>query len=88
LSIKSPTAEDIIKYINYFYQSPDEGTSISDLLGKLEVEEDEEADSEETERVSESDSVIMQLVNKIINDAYIRRTSDIHVEPNVTKKKR
>ena len=36
--------------------------------------------------VSESDSVIMQLVNKIINDAYNRRASDIHVEPNVTKK--
>jgi len=36
--------------------------------------------------VTESDSVIMQLVNKIINDAYGRRASDIHVEPNVDKK--
>ena len=36
--------------------------------------------------VTESDSVIMQLVNKIINDAHARRASDIHVEPNVGKK--
>ena len=28
----------------------------------------------------------MQLVNKIVNDAYNRRASDIHVEPNVGKK--
>jgi len=28
----------------------------------------------------------MQLVNRIINDAYIRNASDIHIEPNVTKK--
>jgi type II secretory ATPase GspE/PulE/Tfp pilus assembly ATPase PilB-like protein len=28
----------------------------------------------------------MQLVNKIINDAYFRRSSDIHIEPNVAKK--
>lgn len=79
-------AEDIIKYINYFFQAPEEGTSISELLGKLEAEDNEEGESEDAEKVSESDSVIMQLVNKIINDAYIRRTSDIHVEPNVSKK--
>jgi len=33
--------------------------------------------------VTESDSVIMQLVNKIVNDAFARRASDIHIEPNV-----
>ena len=43
-------------------------------------------DEEDGEMVTESDSVIMQLVNKIINDAYGRRASDIHVEPNVGKK--
>jgi len=78
--------EDIVKFINYFFQSPDDDTSISELLGKLEVEEEEEEDTGEEERVSESDSVIMQLVNKIINDAYLKRSSDIHIEPNVMKK--
>ncbi len=76
--------EDILKFINYFFQSPEDESSISELLGRLDAEE--EAEEEDAEAVTESDSVIMQLVNKIINDAYTRRTSDIHVEPNVTKK--
>jgi type II secretory ATPase GspE/PulE/Tfp pilus assembly ATPase PilB-like protein/GAF domain-containing protein len=78
-------AEDIIKYISYFYQSPEDEFTISDILGKAEMAE-EEPDEEDGEVVTESDSVIMQLVNKIINDAYSRRSSDIHIEPNVGKK--
>jgi GAF domain-containing protein len=74
--------EDIVKYINMFFSAHDEDHSINDILGKLDSEEaiDEE---EEGEVVTESDSVIMQIVNKIINDAYVRRSSDIHVEPNI-----
>ena len=40
----------------------------------------------EEEEVSESDSIIMQVVNKIILDAYAKRASDIHVEPNPGKR--
>ena len=76
--------EDIQKFINYFYQAPEDESSISDILHKLDVEEESEEEGEDA--VTESDSVIMQLVNKIINDAYARRASDIHVEPNVGKK--
>lgn len=76
--------DDIHRYINYFFQVPDDESSIKDILGKLDV--DEEAPEEEDAEVTESDSVIMQLVNKIINDAYARRASDIHVEPNIAKK--
>ncbi|MFA4915841.1 MAG: ATPase, T2SS/T4P/T4SS family [Syntrophales bacterium] len=77
--------EDIRKFIHYFFQSPGDESSFTDLLGKLE-DEDEIEEEEDGEIVTESDSVIMQLVNKIINDAYKRRASDIHVEPNVDKK--
>jgi len=28
----------------------------------------------------------MQLVNRVINDAYMRNASDIHIEPNIQKK--
>ncbi len=77
--------EDINKYITYFFQAQGDDSSISDILGRAETTE-EETQEEEDEAVTESDSVIMQLVNKIINDAYARRTSDIHVEPNVGKK--
>jgi len=79
--------EDIVKFIGYFFQSPEDETSISEILGKLDADSDS-ADQEEEggDVVTESDSAIMQLVNKIINDAYTRRTSDIHIEPNVGKK--
>ncbi len=76
--------EDIIKYVNYFYQSPEDESTIKDLLGRMDTEEDTE--DEEGEVVTESDSVIMQIVNKVINDAFNRRSSDIHIEPNVAKK--
>jgi len=78
-------SDDIIKYINMFFTSHVDEHSINDLLGRL--DEDEDTDQEEDgEVINESDSVIMQLVNKIINDAYTRKTSDIHIEPNITKK--
>lgn len=77
--------EDILKYINLFFTSPDDESSIIDILGKL--DSNQNIDDEEGEDViTESDSVIMQLVNKIINDACARRSSDIHIEPNIAKK--
>jgi type II secretory ATPase GspE/PulE/Tfp pilus assembly ATPase PilB-like protein len=76
--------EDILKYITQFYRSGEGDESITEMLGRLEIGEDRE--EEEEDLVSESDSVIMQLVNKIINDANTRRASDIHIEPSVRKK--
>ncbi|MEE9913079.1 MAG: GspE/PulE family protein [Deltaproteobacteria bacterium] len=78
--------EDILKYINLFFRTTDGEHSFTELLGKLDDEERSYDDEEGSELVTESDSVIMQLVNKIINDAYARRASDIHVEPNVGRK--
>ncbi len=78
--------EDIIKYINLFYHSPEDEHSFTELLGKMEDEDAAAEEEEGADGVTESDSVIMQLVNKIINDAYTRRASDIHIEPNVGKK--
>lgn len=76
--------EEILKFINYFYRIEEEQVSISEILGKLDITHEEVEDEEED--ISESDSAIMQLVNKIINDAYLSRASDIHVEPNTKKK--
>lgn len=78
--------EDIIKFINLFYHSPEDEHSFTEILGKMEDEDSPMEDDESGEVVTESDSVIMQLVNKIINDAYNRRASDIHIEPNIGKK--
>ncbi len=76
--------DDILKCINHFYRAGDVGESITEMLGRLEIAEEKE--EEEEDLVSESDSVIMQLVNKIINDANAKRASDIHIEPNVKKR--
>ena len=79
-------AEDIIRYVNLFYQSSVDDSSINDILGKLEGTEEYVEEDEEGDIITESDSVIMQIVNKIINDAYSRRSSDIHIEPNLARK--
>ncbi|MBN2283421.1 MAG: GspE/PulE family protein [Deltaproteobacteria bacterium] len=75
--------DDIIRYINHFYQTGEGSTSITDIIGKMDDEQELEEDSN---GITESDSIIMQLVNRVINDAYNRNASDIHVEPNLTKK--
>jgi len=74
--------EDILQFLDYFYgtpQSQDEG-SIDDILGKLDTE-DEEEQGFAGEMLTEDNSAIVQLVNKIITDAYKKSSSDIHIEP-------
>jgi type II secretory ATPase GspE/PulE/Tfp pilus assembly ATPase PilB-like protein len=75
--------EDIQNYINLFYHhgaAVAAGGSINDLLNKLDTSDEPEVDSE-SQKVSEQDSVIVQLVNKIIMDAVQKKVSDIHIEP-------
>lgn len=79
------TKGDILKFINHFFQVQVDATSISDILGMLDDGE-EFLEDEEGDIVTESDSVIMQLVNRIINDAYVQNASDIHIEANAEKK--
>ena len=50
---------------------------ISFLSFRMESSEVEEAESS----LGEEDSAVVQLVNKIILDAYARNASDIHIEP-------
>jgi type II secretory ATPase GspE/PulE/Tfp pilus assembly ATPase PilB-like protein len=74
--------EDIVQFLDYFYGTPqdqDEG-SIDEILGKLDAEEDEGVD-DAIDVLTEDDSAIVQLVNKIITDGYRRNCSDIHIEP-------
>jgi type II secretory ATPase GspE/PulE/Tfp pilus assembly ATPase PilB-like protein len=70
--------EDILQFLDYFYGSSTQEHTIDEILGKLETDDEEDM---EDQAVTESDSVIMQLVNKIITDAYNKRASDIHIEP-------
>ena len=71
--------EDIDKFLTLFYQDEKELSSIEDIIGQLEVEEDEIDAAEKG--VTEEDSAVVQLVNKMILDAHERDASDIHIEP-------
>lgn len=59
--------------------------SIVELLSKNSTDDEPDVE-EETKKVTEKDSVIVKLVNKIIYDAYMNKASDIHIEPYPGKK--
>jgi type II secretory ATPase GspE/PulE/Tfp pilus assembly ATPase PilB-like protein len=76
--------DDIYEMIDLFFDIKrgellTESGSIEDILGQLETGVDEFED--EIGGVNEEDSAIVQLVNKMIVDAYNRGASDIHIEP-------
>ena len=64
---------------------------ISSLLTALKAEKEESGDvqtlvdEEEESAISDSDSGIVRLVNKILTDAYDQGVSDIHIEPGIGK---
>jgi type II secretory ATPase GspE/PulE/Tfp pilus assembly ATPase PilB-like protein len=75
--------QDILDLIALFTQDEQELAAIDDILSQLqdEAEEIEEGES----GLDEGDSAVIQLVNKIILDAYSRGASDIHIEPYMGK---
>lgn len=80
--------EDIYEMINLFFDVKrtellEDSGSIEDILGQL--ESDDETQDDEFDGMTEEDSAIVQLVNKMIVDAYNRGASDIHIEPRQGK---
>jgi type II secretory ATPase GspE/PulE/Tfp pilus assembly ATPase PilB-like protein/putative methionine-R-sulfoxide reductase with GAF domain len=71
--------QDILDFIKLFTQDEKELAEIDDILSQLQVEDDEVEEAEAG--VGEEDSAVVQLVNKIILDAFARNASDIHIEP-------
>jgi len=71
--------DDILEFIKLFTADDKQLAEIDDILSQLqnEAEEIEEAES----AMGEEDSAVVQVVNKIILDAYARGASDIHIEP-------
>lgn len=71
--------QDVLEFIKLFTQDEKELASMDDILSQLDMEEAEIDEAESS--VGEEDSAVVQLVNKIILDAYARNASDIHIEP-------
>jgi type II secretory ATPase GspE/PulE/Tfp pilus assembly ATPase PilB-like protein len=83
ISYNGAFRDDIQNYINLFYRhgaSGGAGGSINELINRLDSTDEPEIE-QESSKVSEQDSVIVQLVNKIIIDAVQGKVSDIHIEP-------
>ncbi len=76
--------EDILRLLQYLHK-PDSQMALAtakEIVGQLDGEaEVKEEDDEEDVGISESDSKVVQLANKIIDDAYRQGASDIHIEP-------
>ncbi|MDM8536611.1 GspE/PulE family protein [Desulfobacterales bacterium HSG17] len=71
--------DDILEYINHFTLDEKEQANIDEILEQLQTEAVEE--EEDISEVTDSDSAVVKLVNKIILDAFARNASDIHIEP-------
>jgi type II secretory ATPase GspE/PulE/Tfp pilus assembly ATPase PilB-like protein len=78
--------EDILQFLDYFFGKQRIGGqgSINDILNKMDMEDQDEADGG-VEMLTEDDSIIVQLVNKMITDACQKKCSDIHIEPYPAK---
>ncbi|MCP4682938.1 MAG: GAF domain-containing protein, partial [Desulfobacterales bacterium] len=79
--------EDINKMIDLFFdvkrsEMLQSSGSIEEILGQLDSVDDED---EDLDMIDEDDSTIVQLINKMIVDAYNSGASDIHIEPRPGK---
>lgn len=83
--------EDINWALQFYYSSEDIQSTISDFEeSDEEIAEDESYDATifsavETSQVT--DNVVVRIVNKIVEDAYRQKVSDIHIEPGMGKQK-
>jgi type II secretory ATPase GspE/PulE/Tfp pilus assembly ATPase PilB-like protein len=76
----SATKEDIAKFIEYFYDlgEQEEVSYGADFSGEIK--------NDLQQAVSEADISVVKLVNDAINEAYDKRASDIHIEPDTKDK--
>ncbi|MBW2139065.1 MAG: Flp pilus assembly complex ATPase component TadA [Deltaproteobacteria bacterium] len=80
--------EDIIKYIEAFYQTREEKKGVNDLLDNLKEIvpdvsfEEEEEQAKEVAPLDESSSLVVKLVDQILITAFRKKASDIHIEPS------
>ena len=82
--------EDILQYVNGFKMDPSGAlarVSVTTILGQLDTEDEDPAESKDELLISENDSAIVRLVNQVIADAWKQRVSDIHIEPQGSERK-
>ncbi len=82
--------DDIDKIIDVYYGLEEKAADIEgddDLFEQLELVDDIEEEEDAVEDTGAvADGVVVQMVNKIIEDAYIKDASDIHIEAKPGKR--
>jgi type II secretory ATPase GspE/PulE/Tfp pilus assembly ATPase PilB-like protein len=78
---------DINKFTDYFHGKGDSllEENADDLFGELELVEEEYEDEEAAEDYSEA-GVVVKVCNRIIEEAYAKNVSDIHIESQIGKR--
>ena len=77
--------DEIHQFIDLFYNEDTQSEfSMQDILSSIEKDDEPEIE-QETKKVSEEDSALVKMVNKIICDAHRANASDIHIEPSPGK---
>jgi type II secretory ATPase GspE/PulE/Tfp pilus assembly ATPase PilB-like protein len=78
--------DDVLKFIDLLESDAESAKgSSSDILAELELE-GKETEAATGEVLDENAGVIVRLANQVINEAYDKGASDIHIEPNRTRK--
>ncbi|HIJ79868.1 MAG: ATPase, T2SS/T4P/T4SS family [Desulfobulbaceae bacterium] len=78
--------EDINKFIDYFYGKYTTETDKEDVFEELELLEIVEEEEDDNDIRGAADGVVVQMANKIIEDAVSLNASDIHIESLPGKK--
>jgi type II secretory ATPase GspE/PulE/Tfp pilus assembly ATPase PilB-like protein len=79
--------EDINRFIDFFYGKYSLDQGAQDVFEDLEIVEESDGQRDEYEEVgSAADGVVVQMANRIIEDAVSRNASDIHIESLPGKK--
>ncbi|MDT8334757.1 MAG: ATPase, T2SS/T4P/T4SS family [Desulfurivibrionaceae bacterium] len=80
-------SEDISKFTDHFHGK---GESLlddqEDLFGELELVEEEYEDEEDYDEDNSEAGVVVKVCNRIIEEAYNRNVSDIHIESQIGKR--
>jgi len=74
--------DDIKRFLGHKIDEAKVQVGISELVGRLEEEAESSIDDNNDEEVDENAATVIQLVNRLILDAYKARASDIHIEPS------
>ncbi|WP_457571441.1 GspE/PulE family protein [Desulfovulcanus sp.] len=81
---KVSTAQDIEQFIEHFYQQLSSDQELASLVDDLDIDDETDLEHElEEGELSEHDSEVVRLVNALLVEAWRKKASDIHIEPNV-----